>query len=330
MPFTITYASGSSNKNQTLAWNAVSKVVEEAQAGSTPGPFIDRLSATLKVPAIQLGKDIWGAFNESCRAFGDLHKVKPSKGYNRALRVELPSVLDRQKWPFLELFASDGVVERLRIDLIPADLQLNGMHDLHDALQNFIPDGWAFFIEHGRISRLDVTADFSGLVMADMLVVPPLSVTTMQWSRAGNLESYQLGKARGSHTMIYDRKAKRIAQKKSWQGKEGVRVERRLKGQSMRFVDLPSLNCVFEGLGLVSRKLPPPESVPGHHWEMFLLASCFAGSVAALAKLPVAERTKYRQHLNQNLVSPWDLPAIWSHWPSYLAELNICNKKAWL
>lgn len=331
MPIIMTFKNGSSNKTQTLALNGVSKPAQEVKDTKGSTPFIDRLYVTAKPPTTQMAKDVMGAYMEALQAFHeDFAYAKPSSGFHRAHRLALPSLIDLKKRPLLELRIVDKTVTNIRIDFIPVDLGAQGMDELHRILQSLVEDGWGFFVQYGKITRLDVAVDFPHLHMKDLYFLPRLGVTVKQWARNGSLETYQLGKAKGSHTQIYSRLAKRTAQNKSTKGKTGIRVERRLKNQSIGFQELKTLPCVFVGMNLIKRDLAPPSKFPEDLWTMFVLAAKNAGLSNALSHLPTHRRTVLRGHLKDQLVSAWDIDAIWRSWPKMLQDLKIADLQKWL
>jgi hypothetical protein len=295
-----------------------------------PTPFIDRLTVTVKVPTKSDGFEMFKAMH---LAFADskvFHHAKHSKGYKWARRIALDSVVASAKWPFYEIDYEDKCVTRLRIDFVPVDLGLTGMQDLNLELTTLMNNGWGYIATHGRISRLDVAVDFPDVEMDQFHFLPKKGATTKQWSSDGKLQTYQHGKAKSSHTSIYNRKAKRIAQGKPWAGKQGIRVERRLINPGIAVTALPELLCAFSGIDMVQRHIGPPitEQKP-YIWHLFQNASEHMGMEAALGLLRVDKRKAYRKHLKANLVDWWDEDAIWAGWPKMLSDLKIANPYAW-
>ena len=186
-------------------------------------------------------------------------------------------------------------------------------------------------VEHGRISRLDVAVDFPDASMNDFHFLPAQAATSTSWSQAGTLQTFQHSKSTGNCTSIYDRGAKRKAQGKGWQGKVGVRVERRLRNPKVDLHGLPSLANPYADMNMVKRVVEPPQTdtKQPYIWSLFMDAAATIGLPAALARLPVKKRTAYRKHLAKHLQPWWDAEASWAGWPTMLAELKIANANAW-
>lgn len=76
------------------------------------------------------GQDMFKAFHSAVQDKTGFTQTRCSKGFNRAVRLKLDSVVDAQKWPFYEIAWVDHCVTRARIDFVPVDLALDGMIDL--------------------------------------------------------------------------------------------------------------------------------------------------------------------------------------------------------
>ena len=172
--------------------------------------------------------------------------------------------------------------------------------ELHSVLTSVVPNGWAYFIEHGRITRIDVAVDLPTARMNDFHVLPKQGATTKMWKSDGMLQTFQHGIKDGNHTQIYNRKAKRIAQGSPWAGKEGVRVERRLIGQKLTVKGLPNLANPLSSLKLVQRHPTKPEMEKSDYiWAHFLMRLSTWGCLLHLAFCPLkselsTERTSSR------------------------------------
>lgn len=316
----------SSNKPK----NPVNLVIEVGKREKGPTPFIDRLSVTLKVPSKEEGQDIRQAY---FAAIADSHTFKharPSKGYKRAKRIMLDSVLDSTKWPFFEVCWDENAITKIRLDLIPVDLGSDGLFELHVALSSLVPGGWKYVLKHAKITRHDVAVDLTGSSMDDFHPLPTTTVMTTRRNRHGTLQTIELGGPKGNQTAIYDRKAKRVAKGKPWQGKEGVRVERRLRGSCGKLSDLGLLANPFASLALIARKIPKPDSETNiGRWLRFCASVEVYSLNSAIALLPVGRRKAYRAHLKLCEAGLWDPQKLWVRWKSYLADTEIVDATAW-
>ena len=214
---------------------------------------------------------------------------------------------------------------------MPVDLGPHGMMELHSRLNNLMEGGWGAFVKHGRITRLDVTVDLPLTKIDDFHFLPQKGATMTVWRVNGKLTGYAHGKKEGNQTVIYDRKAKRIAQGKAWKGKEGARIERRLRNTTLTLPDLPGMPNPFKGMSLVGMPEAPPseQTKMVYVWHLFRRAADTHLLATTLALLPPEKKTLYRKHLKAHEKSWWDPKAIWAHWPAMLDELKIASATAW-
>lgn len=321
---------GSSNKHNTPLHFKLVSPSQEVLPVEAPTPFIDRLSVTLKVPTKAQGQEMWKAHWLAVEDAQTFKKQGYGKEYNKRYRISLPSLLDAKHWPLYEVGYEQGCITHLRLDFNPADLGPEGLFELHSVLIALMDSGWWFVAKHAKVTRVDVAVDFPQVEIDQVHWLPQQSLTTIQWKQNGLLGSFQLGKSSGNCTMIYDRAAKRSAQGKAWQGKKGIRVEKRLRNPGIFLRDLSKLSWPLAGLHMVKMIPGPPACEPKSYiWQYFLAKAEQAGMAAALALLPEAKRTKYRKHLKQQALPLLDEKLIWPRWANTLAELKISDAKYW-
>jgi hypothetical protein len=330
LTFTKVKIGVSSNKPKKPIVFSISGVPQPQNGLEGPTPFIDRLSATLKVPDGSVGKEItsahWSVTSDQT-VFGP---AKPSKGYRKAYHLKLASVADSTKWPHYQFAWAEDVLTKIRLDFIPIDLGKDGMIDLHAIVTTLMPGGWTYFIGHGRITRIDVAVDLPGVTMNDFHPLPSGCVKNVARNRKGQLQTIELGGSKGNQTVLYDRKAKRIAHKKPWKGKEGVRVERRLRMPNLWLRDLAQLQNPFGAVALIASYVPQPDfETNSGRWLQFMCTVQVLGLPSALATLPSARRTKYRAHLSSHSSDIWKPESLFARWRAYLARTNIANSHAW-
>jgi hypothetical protein len=301
-----------------------------------PAPFIDRLSVVATFPEGQCTSE---AHNSVLDALADKGHFVPAKGgkfgpfklaYN-IVSVHQPVV---GKWALFQYAHAYGKPSKVRIDMVPVDLGPLGLAEVNEALKLFLPGGWRFFIENGSVTRIDISVDFQDIRMNQFLFLPSQLATTKQWSSKGELQTYQHGKVDGNHTQIYSRKAKRAVQGKAWQGKEGIRVERRLKNPGIQLSALPGLPNAFASISMVQGLPDQPPATMGENWiyiwKLFKLAANSAGLEVALGVLPEERRKLFKHHIEKVAAAPWwDVDAIWSGWKPMLEAYRICDKKSW-
>lgn len=290
-----------------------------------PTPFIDKLSVTLNMPsqqyASELHTNIWPHLNSD----EFLSSAKANAPYKYGRRIKLDCVTDEKRYPLLQYSHYDGQAARFRVEFVPVDLSVVGLTDLHNKLGIIgLPQGWGSMIVHGTITRIDIAIDFPSKQMPDFLFLPKKGATVTTWKSNGDLQTFQSGKPSGNVTQIYDRKAKRIAKGSSWKGKEGIRVERRLKTPSITLPELSALPNPFADIKLVKAlgTSPPPNEKPWI-WRLFLSAVDQRGLSTALALLPEDKVTTYRTHYAASQLAWWSPDGIWANWRPMLAELGL-------
>ena len=347
-----------SNKPQTLGNKPASQPTANPSPSielkPSPTPFIDKISVVLDqldstVPSDQHFKQAHDGYvslmesQEDKDLFIDVIKNgengKVSKGgkwgvYNWAKRIVLPDIVDHAKLPLLQcsLDKKNKQLLSVRIEFVPVDLGAKGLEQLHFALATFLFNGWGSFVKHGRMTRIDVAVDFKDVTVGDCHLLSMQGLTTKQWRMNGQLQSYTHGKPGGNHTMIYNRLEKRKAKGKSTKGKEGTRIERRIKSPAVyKLTDLHSLPNPFESMKMISFPLAPPsEQVKMLYiWDLFRCTGEVKGLQAALAMLPEDKRTVYRKYLGAHVQPWWDPKAIWANWPVMLDELKIGSATSW-
>lgn len=309
---------GSSNKSQTPVQMDDQSVPETPEQGPNPAsliPFIDKISVILTIPETQDAVDI----HESLIAVPpDPQVLKPApassiKGYKqRAWRIVIPSLPSQKKWPHLQLGydPTSKLAQSLRIEFSPVDLGQQGMKALHMNLISHIPDGWAYFQKHGRITMMEVTLDVEGVGMEEFHVLPAQATTSATYKRSGKLETLYLGKSKGNQTKIYDRGQKRLAKGQGWSAPPTTRFERRLRmAKPLQLADLGSLPNPFADLKIiVSAPGCPPEEEKGNKaylWSLFMDSVRARNLNASLALLPNKKRTLYRKWLATHFTTWW-------------------------
>lgn len=315
-----------SNKTETTPKTPVPK--------THPLPFIDRITITAKVPDNipgygPVGKKIYNSvithLNDK-ELFGE--DVKKFGNFKIGKRMELPSLQKPKYRPTFHMaYDKSFGASTLRFDFVPVDLGPQGISELKSAL-TFLPDGWDFLLQFGRIGRLDVTVDLPHMAMDEFWFLPPLSTGTVQYRVKGALQSIYFGSAKGNETCVYDRQAKRLKQLDDWQGPPTVRIERRLRNVNRSLAQLGSLPNPFSGMSLIPHIAAPPSTLPEgklYLWTMFRDCVRVRGVADALALLPEDQRVRFRKHLKSQASPIWDTHQIWQQWQLVLDELVLAK-----
>ncbi|CAN0654526.1 conserved protein of unknown function [Nitratireductor aquimarinus] len=320
---------GGSNKNQTLPKNDLVKGHNETSEQSCVAPFIDKLSVVIEPPA-HMVHDVYEVLLETFFDPSSAYKeagIGAKKGYRAARRIALDSLENAKKWPLIQANydKKHKSVERIRLEFVPVDLKHQGLAELNHALLEILEGGWAAVVQHGRVTRIDIAVDLQDVLMDSFLTLPPQAISRTQWASNGQLQTIALGKSKGNQTLVYDRGAKRNAMGQAWKGISGVRVERRLVGQSFPLLTLSELANPFSSLKLVENLPPPPDgetqAKAPWQWLMFCDSVQVRGLSNALSLLPKDRRQRYKKHLAAHGKLWWQPDQIWSHWPTVAKEL---------
>ncbi len=329
MPITIIKKPKHSNKTQTLSENPPVSL-DGSNASQSPVPFIDKISLVFTPPNNDIAHDLYRSVFAS---LDDSDLFAPTSGgmkggYKIAKRIALPSIVDFKKLPLFQLRYDKltKIAEKMRLEFVPQDLGQLGMIELHAAMVSLVDDGWASIAKHALVTRIDVAVDLHGVRMDGFLFLPKQTATTMRWTMNGVVESVVIGKNKGNQTLIYDRKAKRLAKDPKWKGGKGVRIERRLVGlKGLKLSALIGLKNPFANMVLTQNIPGPPRSGKEWEWSMFCDSVKVRGLTDALKLLPAERRTKYRKHLSAHSQPWWNPAEIWTAWPNMIKELKISS-----
>lgn len=327
-----------SNETQTLVEKGSGKAANPPPAVSPEPasliPFIDRISVVLDVAdgddASAIHSGIWTQLNDTA-VFKTGKKWGP---YQVGRRVVIDSLVNAKKWPLLQYGWADhkGVhkAAKFRTEFSPVDLGPDGLTEFHAQLISIMPDGWAYFVAHGRVTMIEVTVDLPNVPVDQFHLMPQQGPSAMAWKASGQLETLVLGKSGSNQTRVYDRGKKRIALGQKWTGPPTTRVERRLRFQQpIPLAKLGLLPNPFSAMTMiVTQTAPPPDEVKAPYvWTLFLDSVSVRGLSTALKLLPAGKRTMYRKWLMQHPTSWWDPHAIWSKWPGVLKDLKLLKSK---
>lgn len=329
-PLETCCSEGPSNKPKTIGKLTIYPSTQVENEIVPTAPFIDRLSVISTIESTALGESLKDTHTLATLDSSCFKQCKPSKGFSRAYRLALPSVINSERWPHYQFRCESDCVTKIRIEFVPIDLGWEGMVDLHAALTPLLPNGWKHFVSNGLVSRLDVAVDIPGVTMNDFHILPSQCLTVTRRSNKGMLQTVELGKPIGNQTCIYDRYSKRVAKGQGHKFQQSVRVERRLKGTKLPLSDLPEMKNAFEGLNLVAEAYGKPQDELNWRWLHFVCCVKQIGLESALASVPTKRRAKYRKHLQGQCTNWWNVNSIWEGWQSSLQLLPIANPKAFV
>lgn len=259
---------------------------------------------------------------------------KPQPSFNRAWRIAINCTPNPKKWPLLMASFNklDQQALKFRVEFSPVDIGNKGLEELHAALLMVMDGGWKSFVEHGRVTMIEITVDLPSIGVDQFDVIPKQAVYRQAWGKDGHLETIVLGKAKGNQTKIYNRGKKRTDKGQKWLGPLTTRVERRLRPQGLKLTELPMMTNPFAHIVLPVSNLPTPPNEPeskSYLWSMFQDSIKVRGLLGALKLLPEVKRATYRAWLKQHPVSWWNPKMIWWHWSKYISDLRIGDPDFW-
>ncbi|MFS2325367.1 hypothetical protein U2P60_08190 [Brucella sp. H1_1004] len=299
-----------------------------------PIPFIDKISIVV-TPDKERGHAMYQELITDLDQklyFSD--GPKPKGVYQFAKRIVLQTATQLKHYPLIQFryVKEQKLIERFRLEFVPVDLGADGMDELNIVLGGLIDGGWGYVRKHGKVTRIDVSIDIPDVSMENFLLLSHQAISSRTWSMGGSLQTIVFGKKAGNQTIVYDRGAKRKAKKQSDEGKQGVRVERRLsKLPPLNVAELIKLENPFAKLTLLENlpSTPPPsaKSLPQKgQWQMFCDSVQIRQLGNALALLSDEKRADFRKHIKQSAAPWWDPEAIWSNWENVLEGMKFTGK----
>ena len=153
-----------------------------------PKVFIDKISIVVNVPD-ELGHAGFDALKVQTADTSLFKAVKAGKGFNRAWQIAIDCTPSSTKWP-LFMASWDKTTNKAlkwRLEFSPIDLGKIGIEELHAALMMVVDKGWKTFIEHGRVTMLEVTTDLEGVNVDQFDPIPKQAVYRQVWGKDGDL-----------------------------------------------------------------------------------------------------------------------------------------------
>ncbi len=217
----------------------------------------------------------------------------------------------------------------LRLQMNPSALGMKGVKFLRDILTDLMNDDDAYlaWLNHGRVTRVDVACDFINAQIGDLLFHSVKGGKTHgYYSDVGDLQTVYLGlqsSDKNSKFYVYDKATEQRDkdQPYSYGGVRHTRIEFRIASQKA-FKDIKSLSSPFEQLEVYDCfAVAPPEGK--HHWLHFMDSCRHRGIENALEMIPEPTRTDYRAALNQALHDAWPAEKLWSWWEQVVEKTGI-------
>jgi len=257
----------------------------------------------------------------------NLHaKSSPSKRYRYGIHIyegEYPSKMQM----FVEVDPKASGVSFFRIDFNPAHCD---MESVAAFLQMVLPGGLQDVVLKGRVSRIDLTVDFTGIHVDDLLVAYPGMQVSKGYYKSGNTETlYMGGYECAKLVVLYDKvqQVRYLNAKKHLKlaipSEPTTRLEIRLRPDH-GLDGLQALGNPFLKLILAAGVNVPthPEQV----WKLFMAVAKFRGAHDALLMIDDKyQRKVFRDRISGGTPAWWTPEILWTAWPGLLSGLFFTN-----
>lgn len=312
-----------SNETQTHGENLDKELDQLSSPAGKLRPFIDKMSIIVPIPPGEHAYDMYSEFITSSDDPDVFASAKKISGFAMGKRIVIQAA-DEKDYPNFQFDHHAKQAKRFRLEFSPEALGAAGLIELKMLLGGMMEGGWEFVLEHGKITKLEVTVDIPKIEIETLLVLPQQRTTAQTWSMGGTLQTLVLGKANSNQTRIYNRGAKRKAKGQHSPEYEGTRVERILK-TNQPLSGLHQMANPLAGLKIIVSPLPPPKEHKPYIWSLFMDAVHRRSLPVALGLLPPEKRAMYREWMTMNSVAWWQPDEIWAQWPSYLSDSKLLS-----
>lgn len=210
----------------------------------------------------------------------------------------------------------------IKIDYNPASLTKPQWQELAMQLGFTLEDGYSTLYAHGRVSYLEIAADFHGIEWGGLLPFDS-RLQNSNWYPpypASKATAY-LGR-RGSTRVIrtYDRVEKQKAQGILTMNGPVTRVEAVLRRLQRLIPELHTVKSPFETVGFCDCNAAM-NAFTEQQWKTFVQNCKWEGTSKALALIGPLKKT-YLKRLQSLNVSWWNPAAVWSQYPQALQILK--------
>lgn len=217
-----------------------------------------------------------------------------------------------------------------RIDFNPSHCDMEGVAAF---LLSVLPGGLQDVVLKGKVTRIDLTVDFTGIHIDDLLVAYPGMSVSRGYYKSGKTETlYMGGYDCAKQVVLYDK----VQQVRHLNAKKHLKLE--IPSQPTTRLEV-SLN---PGLGLTGLQtlgnpflkliLAAVVSVPTHPeqaWKLFMAVAKVRGAHDALLMIEDKyQRKVYRERLGCGSPLWWEPETLWNAWSVLLAALFFtCQSK---
>lgn len=218
-----------------------------------------------------------------------------------------------------------------RCDFNPAHVDMVGVECF---LLMVLPGGIDDIVDKGRVTRLDLSVDLTGIHIDSLLAAYPGMQVTRVFCKSGKMETLYLGGTEGARfVVLYDKVQEVKHQNAKWHVDKPLpfspttRIEIRLR-PDVTLVQLAAMENPFQKLIIASLA-----SVPEYDeltWRLFVVVARTRGAQDALLMIKDKNQRKtFRDRVKTGIPSWWQVEKLWEKWPAVLHEsfmLDGCSK----
>lgn len=257
----------------------------------------------------------------------NLHaKSYPNKQYQFGIFIyegEYPSKMQM----LVEVGPKASGVSFFRIDFNPSHCDMEAVAAF---LQSVLPGGLHDVALKGRVSRIDLTVDFTGIYIDDLLVASPGMQVSKGYYKSGNTETLYMGGYECAKLVVLYDKAQQV---RHLNAKKHLKLETPLEPTARLEIRVhPDLGLAgLQALGNPFLKLilAAAVSVPTHPeqvWKLFMAVAKVRGAHDALLMIDDKYQRKiFRDRLGCGTPAWWTPEILWNAWPGLLSGLFFTN-----
>ena len=197
-----------------------------------------------------------------------------------------------------------------------------------------LPGGIDDIVDKGKVTRLDLSVDLTGIHIDSLLAAYPGMQVTRVFCKSGKMETLYLGGNEGARfVVLYDKVQEVKHQNAKWHVDKPLpfspttRIEIRLR-PDVTLVQLAAMENPFQKLIIASLA-----SVPEYDeltWRLFVVVARTRGAQDALLMIKDKNQRKtFRDRVKTGIPSWWQVEKLWEKWPAVLHEsfmLDGCSK----
>ncbi len=257
----------------------------------------------------------------------NLHaKSYPNRQYQFGIFIyegEYPSKMQM----LVEVGPKTSGISFFRIDFNPSHCD---MESVAAFLQSVLPGGLEDVALKGRVSRIDLTADFTGIHIDDLLIAYPGMQVSKGYYKSGRPETLYMGGYECAKLVVLYDKAQHV---RHLNAKKHLKLEPLSEPTTRLEIRLhPDLGLAgLQALGNPFLKLilAAVENIPAHPepvWKLFMALAKYRGAHDALLMIQDKHQRKiFRNRLGCGNPHWWKPQVLWKAWPGLLAELFFTN-----